>query len=100
MARPTKGNILEHRTAKGEITRTLRFRVNGQAQRVDLGGNNPDAYVLPTSSGRRFGMEKFRNRVLAGAIRRADESQAARGLPPLPDKLTPHSLRRTFASLL
>ena len=24
----------------------------------------------------------------------------ARGLPPLPDKLTPHSLRRTFCSLL
>jgi integrase len=33
-------------------------------------------------------------------VERADANLAARGLPPLPNKLTPHSLRRTFCSLL
>jgi integrase len=44
--------------------------------------------------------ENFRNRVLAPAVKRADENLAKRELAPLPPKLTPHSLRRTFASLL
>lgn len=33
-------------------------------------------------------------------MKRADENLVAQELPPLPAKLTPHSLRRTFASLL
>jgi integrase len=33
-------------------------------------------------------------------VRRANEILAERGLSPLPDRLTPHSLRRTFASVL
>jgi integrase len=33
-------------------------------------------------------------------VQRANENLAAAGLPPLPAKLTPHSLRRTFCSLL
>jgi hypothetical protein len=37
MSRPAKGSIQEHRTKRGEITRTLRFRVNGHAERVALG---------------------------------------------------------------
>src|SRR5579863_9092819 len=35
-----------------------------------------------------------------GAVGRANANLAARGLPPLPDRITPHSLRRTFCSLL
>jgi integrase len=33
-------------------------------------------------------------------VKLAGERLEADGLPPLPDKLTPHSLRRTFCSLL
>ena len=33
-------------------------------------------------------------------MKRANASLATKVLPPLPDKLTPHSLRRTFASTL
>jgi integrase len=33
-------------------------------------------------------------------VKRANEIRAERELPPLPDRLTPHSLRRTFASVL
>jgi integrase len=61
---------------------------------------DPDAYVFATSTGKRFGPENVRNRVLAGAVKRADENLAKRELVPLPIKLTPKSLRRTFASLL
>lgn len=74
-----------------------------------------DAYVFPTATGARIGDENFRSRVLGrpavivdgdevkpakGAVGRANANLEASGLPPLPDKLTPHSLRRTFASVL
>jgi integrase len=41
-----------------------------------------------------------RNRVLAPAVTRANERLATDGDVPLPDRLTPHKLRHTFASLL
>ena len=63
-----------------------------------------------------MGAENFRNRVLGcpavvvdgkktagtgtGAVGRANANLEGEGLPPLPVKLTPHSLRRTFCSLL
>jgi hypothetical protein len=52
MPRPATGSILEHRTKAGEITRTLRFGVNGQARRKALGAVSREeaerelAYVL------------------------------------------------------
>jgi integrase len=38
--------------------------------------------------------------VLAPATRRASERLTEAGYPPLPEHVTPHSLRRTFASVL
>lgn len=58
-----------------------------------------DAYVFPTATGARQSPSNVRNRVLAPAVRSANAALAKDDLPPLP-KLTPHSLRRTFASLL
>ncbi len=58
-----------------------------------------DGYVFPTRTGAQMGADNFRNRVLAAAVKRANEHLAERGRPALP-KLTPHSLRRTFCSLL
>jgi integrase len=72
------------------------------------------AYVFATARGGRMSPENFRNRVLGrpasivdgeekagpGAVGRANKRLEAEGLPPLPDGLTPHSLRRTFCSLL
>jgi integrase len=55
--------------------------------------------VFATRTGKRMGAENFRNRVLAAAVKRANERLEVRGEVPLP-KLKPHSLRRTFASLL
>ncbi|MGO9763800.1 MAG: tyrosine-type recombinase/integrase [Solirubrobacteraceae bacterium] len=75
-----------------------------------------DAYVFATRTGAPIGADNFRNRVLGcpavivdgkkkvgtggGAVGRANANLEAQGLPPLPPKLTPHSLRRTFCSLL
>jgi integrase len=55
--------------------------------------------VFATSTGRRKSPENVRNRVLAAAVKRANEDLEKRGEVPLA-KLTPHSLRRTFASVL
>jgi integrase len=41
-----------------------------------------------------------RNWTLARAVKRANERLEAVGSVPLPDGLTPHKLRHTFASLL
>jgi integrase len=56
--------------------------------------------VFPTATGRGRDTGNLRQRVLAPAIREADRERGARGLLPLPSGLTPHSLRRTFISLL
>jgi integrase len=58
------------------------------------------AYVFPTRTGRRQYESKVRTGTLGGAVKRANTNLDKAGLPPLPDKLTPHSMRRTFASLL
>jgi integrase len=56
--------------------------------------------VFPTGKGKARDTGNLRQRVLAPAIREADRDRRARGLMPLPNRLTPHSLRRTFISLL
>lgn len=56
--------------------------------------------MFATATGGRQGASNIRNRVLVKAIERANEQLREKGEPPLPDGLTPHSLRRTFASVL
>jgi integrase len=60
----------------------------------------PDAFVFGTRSGARQSTDNVRSRTLRGAVERASVDLAARDLPPLPERITPHSLRRTFCSLL
>jgi len=56
--------------------------------------------VFATSTGRRQSETNVRRRILAPAARIANDQLAAAELEPLPDPLTPHSLRRTYASVL
>ncbi|HTP20863.1 MAG TPA: site-specific integrase [Solirubrobacteraceae bacterium] len=60
----------------------------------------PNDLVFPTSTGQEFGATNLRKRVLAPAVERANELLAEAGEVPLPERLTPHKLRHTFASLL
>jgi integrase len=58
------------------------------------------APVFATRSDQRQYESKVRTATLGAAVMRANANLAAAGLAPLPAGLTPHSLRRTFASVL
>jgi integrase len=60
----------------------------------------PEALVFGTSTGGKQSPTNVRRRVLAKAAELANDRLAERDAEPLPEGLTPHSLRRTFASLL
>jgi integrase len=60
----------------------------------------PDLRVFRTSKGGSIGATNVRRRILAPAVEKADEELRERGLEPFPAGITPHSLRRTFASIL
>jgi integrase len=70
------------------------------AIRANAGTVDPDRFVFATSTGRKPSRENVRNRVLGPAVELASERLVEHGLAPLPEGLTPHSLRRTFASVL
>ncbi len=79
------------RGALGDELRAVRARSSRAA---------PDAFVFLTRRGRRQDAHNFRARVLLPVIARANANLAERGLPPLPEWITLHSLRRTFVSML
>ena len=60
----------------------------------------PEDPVFPTATGGRRDKDNLRNRILASAVKRADELLEERSALPLPRGLTPHKLRHTFASIL
>ena len=57
---------------------------------------SPDAYVFGTAQGKQQNPSNVRTRVIAKAVERANQRLEDGELP----RLTPHGLRRTFASLL
>lgn len=56
--------------------------------------------VFATQAGGAINQSNLRNRTLALSVERANERLEAAGSVPLPEGLTPHKLRHTFASLL
>jgi integrase len=67
---------------------------------ADRPSEDPDAYVFATATGRPHSSSNVRSRMLLPAVQKANEALAKRNAEPLSDGLTPHSLRRTFASVL
>lgn len=59
----------------------------------------PGDLVFPTGAGKRDNPSNVRNRFLDSAAKLANADLRAAGREPMPD-VTPHSLRRTFISLL
>ncbi|MBV8734566.1 MAG: site-specific integrase [Solirubrobacterales bacterium] len=57
----------------------------------------PSDHFFGTATGKRRDPDRFRDRILARAIARANSNRAAGGMPSLPP-ITPHSLRRTWAT--
>jgi len=70
------------------------------AYRASLRDVDRSALVFGTSTGGRQSETNVRRRVLAPAVERANAALEVEGVEPLPTGLTPHSLRRTFASIL
>jgi integrase len=63
-------------------------------------GAKPDEPAFPTQAGGRRDKDNIRQRVIAPALRKANEDRIAAGLPPIGVHVTPHTLRRTYISLM
>ena len=92
----------EAKTAAGVREVELLPALRGELAEHKAGarGPRPDGLVFATSGGGPQTATNVRRRVLAKAVEKADERLAEAESTPLPERLTPHSLRRTFASLL
>ncbi len=70
------------------------------AYRGQTSGTAPYDYVFATEIGIEPKQSNIRRRVLDKAVERANEKLTEAGDVPLPEGLTPHKLRHTFASIL
>jgi integrase len=95
-------HIGEAKTDAGTRRIKIRGALKAELVRMHIGQEHadPDGFVFPTSAGRPQSTDNLRSRVIGASVERASKNLRAHGLPPLPDKITPHSLRRTFASIL
>jgi integrase len=75
---------------RADLTRVRALRTTADA----------DGFVFATSTGKRQSTDNLRSRVIGASVERANENLRACELSPLPEGITPHSLRRTFASIL
>ncbi|MGH2901816.1 MAG: tyrosine-type recombinase/integrase, partial [Solirubrobacteraceae bacterium] len=82
-----------------DILPVLRDELDGYRSRIG-GRIDPGGWVFATSTGGQLSYSAVRNRILAPSIERADAALAEHDGGPLAAGLTPHSLRRTFASIL
>lgn len=63
-------------------------------------GDDREAFVFGTATGRKDGATNIRKRLLAPALAAANERLEQDAEERAPDHLTPHGLRHTFASIL
>jgi integrase len=63
-------------------------------------GNSLTQRSYPTRSGSRRDKDNINARVIRPGVRRANERRALRDLPPLPARVTAHTLRRTYISMM
>ena len=68
--------------------------------RIAVGAPDPDQRVFRTSRGRTRDRNNIGLRVMRPVVARADELVRERGENPLPEGVTAHKLRHTFASIL
>ena len=84
----------------GEVSIRPALRDELTAYKATCGSPAPSALVFPTTKGNRWGQSNVRRRVFDPAVKLACDRRAEEDLAPLPEGLTPHSMRRTFASVL
>jgi integrase len=72
----------------------LEHAMDRQARGLPFG---PSDHFFGTATGKRRDPNRFRDRILTRSVERANANRAQSGLAPLPE-ITPHSLRRTWAT--
>jgi integrase len=70
------------------------------AYKAQATSTGPNAFVFTTEAGSELIQGNIRRRVLDKAVATANEKLTEAGEVPLPEGLTPHKLRHTFASIL
>jgi integrase len=70
-----------------------------QALRTLGSADGSDDFVFPSQARTRLSDDNVRARLVRPAVARANAARAAKGLPPLPPNVTPHTLRRTYISI-
>lgn len=68
-----------------------------RASRLD---DPPDAPAFPTRTGHRRDKDNVNKRVIVPAVQAANKLREARNEPALPSGVTPHTLRRTYITLM
>lgn len=99
-------NVCDAKTPAGvrevRITPRLVERLRDHRARLMQHGFSvgPDSPAFPTSKGGFRDRNGVRQKIVAKAATLADELREENGDPPLPEGITPHSLRCTYISLL
>lgn len=93
--------VVDSKTEAGErdvhILAALRDELIAYLASRDL---DPDDYLFGARTGKRSNESNLRNRLLRPAVEAANATLTENGLATMSDRITPHSLRRTFASIL
>lgn len=71
-----------------------------EVERLRRPGNSPNDRVFTTATGNPRTKDNARQRIILPVVHRADERLVAAGLTPLPEGVSAHKLRHTYASLL
>ena len=68
-----------------------------RASRPEARSDDP---AFPTRTGARRDKDNVNRRMIGPAVRLANALRVERGDPPLPERVTPHTFRRTFITLM
>ncbi|MGZ6724699.1 MAG: tyrosine-type recombinase/integrase, partial [Solirubrobacteraceae bacterium] len=95
-------NVADAKTEAGvrKVDLSPMLRDEPLAWRASLDAPAPDSPFFPTRAGGRRDKDNINARVIRPAVRRANDRRALRDLPPLPARVTAHTLRRTYISMM
>jgi len=95
-------NVADAKTEAGvrKVDLSPMLRDELLAWRASLDAPAPESPFFPTRAGSRRDKDNINARVIRPAVRRANERRALRDLPPLPARVTAHTLRRTYISMM
>jgi len=99
---PQTGSRSAHQRRTPDCARSTSSTLRDElaTYKASAASTEPDSYVFATTCGSEPKQGNIRRRALDKAVARANEKLIEAGDVPLPEGLTPHKLRHTFASIL